>query len=132
MCGTVRTTGYNEDYTIPYDSYIDCGINCESWDADWNQIENCKACIDVGGSLNECRRHLDSYTGEAPMMVNLPPLAADPDSVILTGFSSGADMSHQLHIINSATIKGVGSMNGNAFYSKAWGNVGIPLPRNWA
>ena len=131
MCSTVRGTGMSEDMTEVYESFIDCSTSCESWDADWNQIENCKACLDVGGTLHECRRHLDSYTGEAPMMVNLPPLAADPDSVIIGGFSSGSYMSHQMHVVHSETIKGAGLMNGGAYYSKGWGAWNTGTPKNW-
>jgi len=45
-------------------------------------------------------------------IVSLPPMGADPDTIVLTGYSCGSWMAHQTHVINSGTIKGVGLFNG--------------------
>ena len=46
----------------------------------------------------------------------LPPLGADPDSVTLFGFSSGAFMATQLHISFPETFKGVAMAAGGPYY----------------
>ena len=47
----------------------------------------------------------------------LPSMGADPDYVTFSGFSSGSWMSHQLHIVYSDTIKGVGLYEGGPYGS---------------
>ena len=48
---------------------------------------------------------------------NLPALAANPDTITMSGSSSGSFMTNQMHITMSGTIKGVGLMIGGPFYS---------------
>jgi len=48
--------------------------------------------------------------------LNLPPLNADPDYVTVAGFSSGAAMSNQIHVVHSAMFKGA-AMYGGELYS---------------
>ena len=45
-------------------------------------------------------------------------MGADPDYVTFSGFSSGSWMSHQLHIVYSDTIKGVGLYEGGPYGQK--------------
>lgn len=54
------------------------------------------------------------------MPVRLPPLAVDPESVLMAGFSSGSYASNQNHTISSAIIITFSLMNGVAFWSKAY------------
>lgn len=51
----------------------------------------------------------------------LPALGANPDTITASGFSSGSYMSTHLHVIFSDIIKGVGLLNGGAYWSiDAW------------
>ena len=53
--------------------------------------------------------------------ISLPYLGANPSTITSSGFSSGSYMSAHLHVIMSDTIKGVGLMNGGAYWSiPAW------------
>ena len=45
----------------------------------------------------------------------LPELRANPYTVTLSGFSSGAFMTNQIHIAYSGTIKGAGMIAGGPF-----------------
>jgi hypothetical protein len=38
----------------------------------------------------------------------LPPLGGNPDTVTISGYSSGGYMAQMLHVIFSSTVKGVG------------------------
>lgn len=45
----------------------------------------------------------------------MPPLGADPAEVTVSGFSSGAIMAHNLHLIYSDTIKGGAFYEGGSY-----------------
>ena len=72
---------------------------------------------------------LDPGEDSVESVVNLPPLAIDPDSIVMAGFSSGSFMSHQMHMVYSETIKGVGLIAGGPYYAKGAG--AMQSPRNW-
>ena len=46
----------------------------------------------------------------------IPALGANPDTVTISGFSSGSYMSTHLHVIFSDTIKGAGMMAGGPYH----------------
>ena len=48
---------------------------------------------------------------------SLPPLGGDIDTLTLSGFSSGSFISHQLHIVYSEMVKGVGLHEGGPYFS---------------
>ena len=80
-------------------------------------------CLEVGGVLEECRRHVldDDDNSGSPSATDLPPLGVDPDSIIMAGFSLGSFISHQMHIVYSETIKGAGLIAGFPYYSRGLG-----------
>ena len=45
----------------------------------------------------------------------LPSLDGNPNTVTVSGFSAGAFMAMQMHVINSHTIKGAGIVGGGPF-----------------
>ena len=47
----------------------------------------------------------------------LPPLGGDPDTITVSGFSSGAYMATILHVIYPQTVKGLGFAEGGSYYS---------------
>ena len=50
-----------------------------------------------------------------PELFHLPPLNVNPDTVTVSGFSSGAYMANQIFVILSETFAGVSSLSGGAF-----------------
>ena len=58
------------------------------------------------------------YLEEIQDMIDLPLLGVDSETIIFAGFGSGATMAHQMHIVYSSTIKGVGLVEGAPYYSK--------------
>ena len=59
--------------------------------------------------------NLDSYGEQYQELYRLPPLGGDMDTVTFAGHSSGACMSHQMHIVYSEMIKGVGLHAGGPY-----------------
>ena len=45
----------------------------------------------------------------------LPPMGADPNTITISGFSSGAFMSTNLNVIYSSFIKGAGLVSGGPY-----------------
>ena len=45
----------------------------------------------------------------------LPSLDGNPNTVTISGFSAGAFMATQMHVINSQTIKGAGIVGGGPY-----------------
>ena len=62
----------------------------------------------------------------------LKGLNINPNTVTVAGFSSGSQMSHQLHVVNSAKIKSAGLGNGGVYASANAGVAccGPPMPEN--
>jgi len=54
----------------------------------------------------------------------LKGLGTNPDTLVIGGFSSGAQMSQQLHVIYSGKIKGAGLANGGLY---ATSNAGVNI-----
>ena len=50
----------------------------------------------------------------------LPPLAADPDSITISGFSGGGSMATIMHTVYSDTIKGAGLIASGPYGDKHW------------
>ena len=59
--------------------------------------------------------YYDHYDKHYAEMYSLPPLGGDMDTVTFAGFSSGSYMAHQMHIVYSDMIKGVGLHAGGPF-----------------
>ena len=53
--------------------------------------------------------------GETPAQAD-GPYKVDPESVTVSGISSGADLAHQLHIAHSSLIRGVGLLAASPYY----------------
>ena len=54
----------------------------------------------------------------------LPALGADPNTAVVTGFSAGAYMAHNLHIIYSETFKGAGLISGGSYHAESYYPLG--------
>ena len=61
---------------------------------------------------NESMEHFD----EVVPLVELPELGIDENTIVFAGFGSGATMAHQMHIIYSTIIEGVGLIEGVPFF----------------
>jgi hypothetical protein len=59
--------------------------------------------------------NLDFYGENYQELLSLPPLGGDMDTVTFSGFSSGSYMAHQMHIVYSDMIKGVGLHAGGPY-----------------
>ena len=51
---------------------------------------------------------------------SLPALGADPDTAVVTGFSAGSFMAHNLHIVYSDTFKGAGLVAGGSYHAESY------------
>lgn len=60
-------------------------------------------------------------------IMSLPALDLDPSSLTFVGMSGGAYMAHQMHIIYSERIKGVGLMMGGPYYTQFRGHNSLSL-----
>jgi len=61
-------------------------------------------------------------------MSQLPYMGGNPDTITLSGFSSGGFMSHLTHVIFSDTFKGVGIFSGGPYgCNKFFNNRGNPV-----
>lgn len=54
---------------------------------------------------------------------SIPPLGANPDTITISGFSSGSFMSTHMHVIFSDIIKGAGCMAGGPYHGEKMWNV---------
>lgn len=71
---------------------------------------------------------MGNTNSDLQVLDSLPALGLDPNTVVVTGFSAGAYMAHNLHIVHSDTFKGAamvagGSYNANAYYPLAGINL---------
>jgi len=57
----------------------------------------------------------DYYEKNYQQEFKLPPLGGDMDTVTFAGFSSGSYMAHQMHIVYSDMVKGVGLHAGGPY-----------------
>ena len=58
------------------------------------------------------KSHSSKSSGSSSEAIELPALCVNPDTVTVSGFSTGAGFAHKLHIAHSGTIKGAGIMHG--------------------
>jgi hypothetical protein len=49
--------------------------------------------------------------------LSMPPLGGRPDTITVSGQSSGSIMSQNLHVIMSDTVKGAGLMQGVSYWT---------------
>ena len=50
----------------------------------------------------------------------LPGMGANPNNAIVAGFSSGAFMAHNLHMVYSDTFKGAGLVSGGSYHAESY------------
>ena len=67
------------------------------------------------------------YYNAASSTKSLPPMNADADTITFSGFSSGAFMSTNMHVIYSDTIKGVGLTSGGVYGMANYGTQFDPF-----